>query len=412
MVSCRYINNWIKSFEVKKFLGRYNYHLEFLDKPYITGPTGCGKTSLLKLLKVAIGILEHGNLGPLTDLCCGFVGMSGKLFDEFTLETFHGKLNIIKLDHYHYWVKLYNGNQLVFESRCEDSSHCLQHDELQSIGQVNAELLADDRFDLPSWIYAPYDYQKNSPCAKTLKRLIDCRYPDWNLANHIANVPTMYDSRTDIWDYKWPLPEGQYPASPEVKMAYKDIDYDDDGEYDIKDIFIERPTRGELAIAMLAFAIAGKPGTILIDNIDLHMHCVTQSQMPHLMKLAASRGVQIIATTDSFHLFEDENFEQATDLLGITKFPTSAYNVIEQYNVVPTIANKRILAEAILTTSAGNHINAFGIRVGEHLVDGGYRTFGKKEFGDSTESVTEMVDYILDFINDTEHLIVVPKKSL
>ena len=59
MVSCRYINNWIKSFEVKNFLGRYNYHLEFLDKPYITGPTGCGKTSLLKLLKVAIGILEQ-----------------------------------------------------------------------------------------------------------------------------------------------------------------------------------------------------------------------------------------------------------------------------------------------------------------------------------------------------------------
>jgi hypothetical protein len=158
---------------------------------------------------------------------------------------------------------------------------------------------------------------------------------------------------------------------------------------------------------MLAICIAGRPGVIIVDDIDLHLHCVTQSQMPQLIKLAATRGIQIIASTNSFHIFANDDFAQSTDLLGLQMNPDLAYNVLEVYNIVPTVANKRIVATQILSAKPGEKIHAFGICVGERKTDAVYGSFAKAEF--KSNEVEQMTNYIFDFVNDPEHLIAVPK---
>ena len=402
MVSCKNVTNWVKSFEVKKFLGKFDYHIEFLDKPYITGATGSGKTSLLKLLNRAIKVIEHGNFGPFNYLDVDFPMIEGMLFTVLTLETFGGSLKMICLDGKHYWVTVRRDGELVYENRCEEIHQNWQHDEIQTIGEVNSKFLGDDRFDeFAHMMEQRYAFGRTLACSYYLRSIIDERNPDWYMANIIANVPYMYGDKSSAWDYTW-----QKPGSPMlngIEMMYDAPVIDHDGSYNIKPIFGRHsPSKGDFGMLLLALAISGKPGTILVDDIDMHMHMVTQEQMPKLLKLAESRGIQIIATTNSFHLFENEDFSQSTDLESLKVDPKYAYNVIEQYNIVPTTANKREVAFQFMNAKVGEAVMAFGMKLGIRKSENEYEVIGKKTFTD----YEEMTEYAIDYVNDPTHLIV------
>ena len=403
MVSCKYVTNWVKSFEVKKFLGKFDYHIEFLDKPYITGATGSGKTSLLKLLNRTIKVIEHGSFGPFSYLDVYFPMIEGMLFTELTLETFGGSLKIICLDGKHYWVTVRRDGDLVYENRCEEIHQNWQHDEIQTIGEVNSKFLGDDRFDeFAHMMEQRYAFERTLACSYYLRSIIDERNPDWYMANIIANVPYMYGDKSSAWDYKWQTP-GSSPMLNGIEMMYDAPVIDQDGSYSITPIFgRHKPSKGDFGMLLLALAISGKPGTILVDDIDMHMHMVTQEQMPKLLKLAESRGIQIIATTNSFHLFENEDFSQSTDLESLKVDPKYAYNVIEQYNIVPTTANKREVAFQFMNAKVGEAVMAFGMKLGIRKSENLYEVIGKKTFTD----YEEMTEYAIDYVNDPAHLIV------
>ena len=399
MVSCKYVTNWVKSFEVKQFLGKFDYHIEFLDKPYITGATSSGKTSLLKLIDKAVKVIEHGNFGSFNYLDVDFPGYEGLLFTELTLETFGGSLKMICLDGNHYWVTVRRDGDLVYENRCEEIHKTWQHDEIQTIGDVNSKFLGDDRFD--DMTLMQYASERTPPFRYYLRSIIDERNPEWYMANIIANVPYMYGDKSSVWDYTW-----QKPGSPMlngIEMMYDAPVIDHDGSYSVKPIFGRHtPSKGDFGMLLLALAISGKPGTILVDDIDMHMHMVTQEQMPRLLKLAESRGIQIIATTNSFHLFENEDFSQSTDLESLKVDPKYAYNVIEQYNIVPTTANKREVAFQFMNAKVGEAVMAFGMKLGIRKSENEYEVIGKKTFTD----YEEMTEYAIDYVNDPAHLIV------
>ena len=402
MVSCKNVTNWVKSFEVKKFLGKFDYHIEFLDKPYITGATGSGKTSLLKLLKKAIKVIEHGNFGPFSYLDVDFPMIEGMLFTELTLETFGGSMKMICLDTDHYWVTVFRDGELVYENRCEDICKGWQHDEIQTIGEINSQFLGDDRFDeLTNMTVQRHAFERTPAFEYYLRSIIDERNPEWYMANIIANVPYMYGDKSSVWDYTW-----QKPGSPMlsgIEMMYAAPVIDQDGSYSIRPIFGRHtPSKGDFGMLLLALAISGKPGTILVDDIDMHMHMVTQEQMSRLLKLAESRGIQIIATTNSFHLFENEDFSQSTDLESLKVDPKYAYNVIEQYNIVPTTANKREVAFQFMNAKVGEAVMAFGMKLGIRKSENEYEVIGKKTFTD----YEEMTEYAIDYVNDPTHLIV------
>ena len=403
MVSCKNVTNWVKSFEVKKFLGKFDYHIEFLDKPYITGATGSGKTSLLKLLNRAIKVIEHGSFGPFSYLDVYFPMIEGMLFTELTLETFGGSLKIICLDGKHYWVTVRRDGELVYENRCEEIHQNWQHDEIQTIGEVNSKFLGDDRFDeFAHMMEQRYAFERTLACSYYLRSIIDERNPDWYMANIIANVPYMYGDKSSAWDYKWQTP-GSSPMLNGIEKMYDAPVIDQDGSYSITPIFgRHKPSKGDFGMLLLALAISGKPGTILVDDIDMHMHMVTQEQMPKLLKLAESRGIQIIATTNSFHLFENEDFSQSTDLESLKVDPKYAYNVIEQYNIVPTTANKREVAFQFMNAKVGEAVMAFGMKLGIRKSENLYEVIGKKTFTD----YEEMTEYAIDYVNDPSHLIV------
>ena len=403
MVSCKNVTNWVKSFEVKKFLGKFDYHIEFLDKPYITGATGSGKTSLLKLLNRAIKVIEHGNFGPFNYLDVDFPMSEGMLFTVLTLETFGGSLKMICLDGKHYWVTVRRDGELVYENRCEEIHQNWQHDEIQTIGEVNSKFLGDDRFDeFAHMMEQRYAFERTLACSYYLRSIIDERNPDWYMANIIANVPYMYGDKSSAWDYKWQK-SGSSPMLNGIEMMYDAPVIDQDGSYNIKPIFGRHsPSKGDFGMLLLALAISGKPGTILVDDIDMHMHMVTQEQMPKLLKLAESRGIQIIATTNSFHLFENEDFSQSTDLESLKVDPKYAYNVIEQYNIVPTTANKREVAFQFMNAKVGEAVMAFGMKLGIRKSENEYEVIGKKTFTD----YEEMTEYAIDYVNDPAHLIV------
>lgn len=411
------VDRWIKSFDVKNFLGQYNYHVEFLEKPYITGPTGSGKSLLLTLLWLAADIVQHGHIGVLSE-CPFYFGYGRKPFDEFTLETFNNSIKVVYLDRYHFWVTaIDNSNgEIIFESRCEDSSKAYHHDELM-VADLNVCMLPSYRFGRPDLaLGGDRTLQEKYSYPSTLEELIDTRKPNWELVNLIANVPYMYGEKSNMWDYTWE--DGKEPNvdAKYFQRFYRDPYISETVDYRIQDVFIRdeegksiihKPSAGDLAMLMLAICIAGRSGVIIVDDIDLHMHCVTQSQMPQLVRLAATRGIQIIASTNSFHIFANEDFAQSTDLLGLQMNPDLAYNVLEVYNIVPTVANKRTVATQILSAKPGEKIHAFGICVGERKTDTVYGSFAKAEF--KSNEVEQMTNYIFDFVNDPEHLIAVPK---
>ena len=198
------VDRWIKSFDVKNFLGQYNYHVEFLEKPYITGPTGSGKSLLLTLLRLAADIVQHGNIGVLSE-CPFYFGFERKPFDEFTLETFNNSIKVIYLDQYHYWVTaIDNSNgEIIFESRCEDSSKEYHYDELM-VADLNVCMLPSYRFGRPELaLGGDRTLQEKYSYPSVLEELIDTRRPNWELVNLIANVPYMYGEKSNMWDYTW-----------------------------------------------------------------------------------------------------------------------------------------------------------------------------------------------------------------
>jgi hypothetical protein len=306
---------------------------------------------------------------------------------------------MICLDGNHYWVTVRRDGDLVYENRCEEIHKTWQHDEIQTIGDVNSKFLGDDRFD--DMTLMQYASERTPPFRYYLRSIIDERNPEWYMANIIANVPYMYGDKSSVWDYTW-----QKPGSPMlngIEMMYDAPVIDHDGSYSVKPIFGRHtPSKGDFGMLLLALAISGKPGTILVDDIDMHMHMVTQEQMPRLLKLAESRGIQIIATTNSFHLFENEDFSQSTDLESLKVDPKYAYNVIEQYNIVPTTANKREVAFQFMNAKVGEAVMAFGMKLGIRKSENEYEVIGKKTFTD----YEEMTEYAIDYVNDPTHLIV------
>ena len=391
----RSVNHWVKSLTIEKLFGSRDIHIEFLDKPFITGPSGFGKSSVLKLLEFA------------TNSCRGFITPfafrlhDGALpyFDKIVVETFGDSVSF-EVDHDARILRVRVASTGYVRGVSYTERSCLGKDE-------NLNILGDEChvsfLDIGTGLFASLgsDERVVSFFEKTLKKAES--FVDWDLANAIYNVPNMWGDKTNLWDYAWPSEHCK--VEPLLRRHESDMS--------LSDILgTDKPSRSQIIMLWLSLFMSCRDSILIVDDIDAFMHLNTQRQFPNLLRLAYSRGLQVIASTNSFHLMPDENLDYSTDLYGLTVNPAIAYDFIETYNIVPLIPTKQKIASRILSAKPGEVIHECGFRLGRCVDKMTYVLLGgrKLKLGgydqESLARLAEAVEDTIDFINDPKNMII------